>query len=90
MKSVRMVRRKRGRIERTNMATLDTIKELLEENLDINPDDVTEESTFESLGIDSLDMVELICEIEERCEVEFGEPEGLVTVGDLVEYVDSL
>lgn len=72
------------------MATLDTIKELLEENLDINPDDVTEESTFESLGIDSLDMVELICEIEERCEVEFGEPEGLVTVGDLVEYVDSL
>jgi acyl carrier protein len=72
------------------MATLDTIKELLEENLDINPDDVTEESTFESLGIDSLDMVELICEIEERCEVEFGEPEGLTTVGDLVEYVDSL
>ncbi|HIR01954.1 MAG TPA: acyl carrier protein [Candidatus Aveggerthella stercoripullorum] len=72
------------------MATLDTIKELLEENLDINPDDVTEESTFESLGIDSLDMVELICEIEERCEVEFGEPEGLATVGDLVEYVDSL
>ena len=72
------------------MATIDTIKDLLQENLDINPDDVTEESTFESLGIDSLDMVELICEIEERCEAEFGEPEGLATVGDLVEYVDSL
>lgn len=42
------------------MATIDTIKDLLQENLDINPDDVTEESTFESLGIDSLDMVELI------------------------------
>ncbi len=72
------------------MATLDTIKELLEENLDINPDDVTEASTFESLGVDSLDMVELICEIEERCEVDFGEPEGLTTVGDLVAYVDGL
>lgn len=72
------------------MATIDTIKDLLQENLDINPDDVTEESTFESLGIDSLDMVELICEIEERCEVDFGEPEGLTTVGDLVAYVDGL
>lgn len=72
------------------MATIDTIKELLQENLDINPDEVTPEATFESLGIDSLDMVELICEIEERCEVEFGEPEGLTTVGQLVEYVDSL
>lgn len=72
------------------MATLDTIKELLEENLDINPDDVTEESTFESLGIDSLDMVELICDLEERCDVEIGEPEGIETVGQLAEYIDSL
>ena len=72
------------------MATIDTVKEVLEENLDINPESVNDDSTFDSLGIDSLDMVELICEIEERCEVEFGEPEGLATVGDHVEYVDSL
>ena len=39
---------------------------------------------------DSLDMVELICDLEEACEVDFGEPEGLVTVGDLVAYIDSL
>ena len=51
---------------------------------------VTPEATFESLGIDSLDMVELICDLEEACEVDFGEPEGLVTVGDLVAYIDSL
>ena len=51
---------------------------------------VTPEATFESLGIDSLDMVELICDLEEACEVDFGEPEGLVTVGDLVTYIDSL
>lgn len=72
------------------MATLDTVKEILQENLDIDPENVNEESTFESLSIDSLDMVELICEIEERCDVEFGEPEGLATVGQLVEYVDGL
>ena len=40
--------------------------------------------------IDSLDMVELICDLEEKCDVDFGEPEGLKTVGELVEYIDSL
>lgn len=72
------------------MATLDTVKEVLESNLDIDPENVTEDTTFEDLGIDSLDMVELICDLEEKCSVDFGEPEGLTTVGDLVEYIDNL
>ena len=72
------------------MATIDTINEVLQDNLDIEPETVNEESTFEALGIDSLDMVELICDLEEKCDVDFGEPEGLETVGDLVEYIDNL
>ncbi len=72
------------------MATLDTIKDILKENLGIDPATVNEESTFESLGIDSLDMVELICELEDRLGIDFGEPEGLNTMADLVAYVDSL
>lgn len=72
------------------MATLDTVKEVLKSNLDIDPENVTEDATFEDLGIDSLDMVELICDLEEKCSVDFGEPEGLTTVGDLVEYIDNL
>ena len=72
------------------MATIDPIRSILETNLDIAPESVTEDSTFDSLGIDSLDMVELICELEDRCEVDFGEPEGLETVKDLVAYIDSL
>ena len=72
------------------MATIDTIKNVLQENLDIDPTTVNESSTFDSLGIDSLDMVELICDLEEACEVDFGEPEGLESIGDLVKYIDSL
>ena len=72
------------------MSTLDTVKEVLESNLDIDPENVTEDATFDDLGIDSLDMVELICDLEEKCSVDFGEPEGLTTVGDLVEYIDNL
>ena len=72
------------------MATIDTVKEVLVENLDLDADSITEEATLDSLGIDSLDMVELICDLEEACEVDFGEPEGLASVGDLVAYIDSL
>ena len=72
------------------MATIDTIAGVLESNLDIDPATVTPEATFESLGIDSLDMVELICDIEEKCDIEFGEPEGIETVGQLVAHIDSL
>ena len=72
------------------MATIDTVKEVLSENLDIDADQITEEATMEALGIDSLDMMELICDLEEKCEVEFGEPEGIETVGQLVEHIDSL
>lgn len=72
------------------MATLDIVKEVLAENLDIEGDQVSEEATLDSLGIDSLDMVELICDLEEKCEIEFGEPEGIATIGGLVAHIDSL
>lgn len=77
------------RKERT-MATIDTVKEVLVENLDLEAEKITEDATLESLGIDSLDMVELICDLEEKCDVEFGEPEGIETVGQLVAHIDSL
>ena len=77
-------------VNRKVMDTLAIIKELLVENLDVEEGLITEEATFESLGVDSLDMVELICELEEKCEIDFGEPEGLETIGDLIAYVASL
>ena len=54
------------------MDTMEIITNLLHDNLDIDPEQVTEDATFDSLGIDSLDMVELICDLEDECEVEFG------------------
>ncbi len=72
------------------MATIDTIAKILNDNLDIEAEKVTAEATFDSLGIDSLDMAELTCTLEEELDIDFGEPEGLATVGDLVTYIDSL
>ena len=72
------------------MATIDTIKDVLQENLDIDPTNVTPESTFETLGVDSLDLVELICVLEDRLDIDFGEPEGLTTLADVVAHIESL
>lgn len=72
------------------MDVMNTIKTLLHDNLDIEPERVDESSTFDSLGIDSLDMVELTCDLEDECGIEFGEPEGLETVGELIEYIEGL
>ena len=72
------------------MATIDTIKAILQDKLDIDPSKVDGNSTFESLNVDSLDMVELICEIEDQLNIDCGEPEGLNTIDELVAYIDSL
>ena len=75
------------------METIEVIREILAENLDIDPASVTEESTFDSLSIDSLDMVELVCELEDRLSIDLGEfddSEGIETLGQFVEYVEGL
>ena len=65
----------------------EAIAELVAERVEKDVSEITPESSFKELGIDSLDMVELICDLEEKCDVDFGEPEGLKTVGELVDYV---
>lgn len=72
------------------MQTIDTVRDVLSTNLGIDAETIAEDATFDSLGIDSLDMVELTCDIEERCGIEFGQPEGIVTIADLVAHIDSL
>ena len=72
------------------MSKLAVLKAMLAKNLDIDPESVKSDSTFESLGIDSLDLLEIITELEDRLDIDFGEPEGLQNVGDLVNYLETL
>ena len=57
--------------------------------MDISADEISRETTFESLGIDSLDMVEMVMELEEELGVELEIEEKLATVGELVDFVES-
>lgn len=69
--------------------TLEKVKELLAEHLDIDASEISGETSFEDLGIDSLDTVEIIMELEEEFGIEIKSDEIVKTVNSLVEYIDS-
>jgi acyl carrier protein len=72
------------------MDTLETIKKILNKNADINPADVTEDATLESLGLDSIDLAELVCCLEDELNIDFGNPQDLRSIGDVVEHIKNL
>ena len=65
------------------------IAEIISDKMDIDVDDITMDSTFESLEIDSLDMVEIVMDIEEAFEVSVEDAENLKSVADLVKYIED-
>lgn len=74
------------------MDVLETLKEIIVEELDVTPEQVTSEARFqEDLGADSLDVVELIMKIEEKfgIEVPDTDAEKIRTVQDAVRYIEG-
>ena len=69
--------------------TFDKIKTLIAEHLDIDEEEITLDTTFEDLGIDSLDSVELMMEVEDAFGIEVKAQEAGKSVKELVAYVDA-
>ena len=70
---------------------LDQIKELLASSLSIDADSITEASNFaDDLGIDSLDIVELLMNVEEEFGVSIEPDPSIATVGDLIAKIEEL
>ena len=65
------------------------IQSYLAAQLDISADEITRETTFESLGIDSLDTVEMVMDLESELGVDLEMEEKINTVGELVDFVES-
>ncbi|RKX30921.1 MAG: acyl carrier protein [Verrucomicrobia bacterium] len=66
------------------------VKDIIVEQLGVNPDQVTPEASFiEDLGADSLDTVELVMAFEEEfgAEIPDEDAEKLTTVGAVVNYL---
>ena len=66
------------------------VAKLLAEQFGLEADEITEETSFEDLGDDSVDIVELSMALEEEFDIEeMGEEDlnTILTVGDLVNYL---
>jgi len=58
--------------------------------LELDIDEITPDSTFESLGIDSLDVVEMIMDLESELGVELDmEDQKIATFQELADFIDS-
>lgn len=58
--------------------------------LELNPAEITRDSTFESLGIDSLDIVEMIMDLETELGVELElEDQKITTFGEMADFIES-
>lgn len=71
------------------MTTLDTVLEVIAEFVDVDPADITLDTTIESLKIDSLDMVEIVMSLEEKYDIKIEEQGEIKKIGDLVELIES-
>ena len=60
------------------------------EHLDIDIAEITPDSTFESLGLDSLDVVEMVMELEGELGIDLEvEDQEITTFQQLADFVES-
>lgn len=74
------------------MTTFERVKKVVVDQLDVNPEEVTENASFvDDLGADSLDFVELVMGLEEEFDVEIPDEqaEKITNVGEAVRYIEE-
>ena len=65
------------------------IREVISEQLGIEKDEVKLETTFEDIGADSLDLFQIVIELEEKYGIQIEDVEKLKTIKDAVDYVEK-
>ena len=66
------------------------LAKLASNQLEIDESEISPESTFESLGIDSLDIVEMIMDLESELGIELDmEDQKIATFRELADFIDS-
>lgn len=68
----------------------EAIAKLLAERNDCDVADIQQDTTFQDLGIDSLDTVEMLMDLEDELGMEIELDRKVETVGELVDFIESL
>lgn len=71
------------------METLKTLGEIVNDYKGTTTD-ITSDTTFEDLGFDSLDKVDLMMQVEEKFDITLGDDVVATTVGELAAKIDEL
>ncbi len=71
------------------MSVFEKVQAIIVEELGKEAEEVQLTTTFEDLDADSLDLFQVISEIEDAFDIQIESEEGLTTVGDLVAYVEE-
>ncbi|MBF0699069.1 acyl carrier protein [Streptococcus danieliae] len=71
------------------MSTFEKIQAIIVEELEVQSDQVTLESSFDDLDVDSLDLFQVITAIEDEFGVEIDDEKNLTTIADLVAFVEQ-
>ncbi|MCB4940328.1 acyl carrier protein [Streptococcus mutans] len=71
------------------MAVFEKVQEIIVEELGKDTDEVKLETTFDELDADSLDVFQVISEIEDEFDIQIESEDGLNTIGDLVAFVEE-
>ena len=69
------------------------IKELIADKVGVDPEDITMETSFaDDLEADSITLFELVMAIEDEFDIEVDDEsiEKIVTVGDIVNYLEEI
>lgn len=72
--------------------TFTRVKKIIVDRLGVDEAEVTLEASFkEDLGADSLDVVELVMELEDEFDLEISDEdaEKISTVGEVVSYIEA-
>lgn len=71
----------------------DKILELISDQFNVNVEGIDEDTSFtDDLNADSIQLMELVMTIEEEFEIEISEDDilSIETIGDVVDYIESL
>jgi acyl carrier protein len=75
-----------------DQSTEEQVRDIICEKLSVKPDQVSPETSFvNDIGADSLDLVELIMELEDKFDMQIPdeEAEKILTVGDAIKYIEE-
>lgn len=74
------------------MSTLQTIQRMMAEQFDLKPEDLTPDAQLDSLGLDSLSVIEFMFTLEDELNIKIANDrvEDFKTVGDVADIIDKI